>query len=124
MAERTWTCQRQSAGVKCRAVNPKRLQKCATCGKRRPATVKPKHRAVLDVPYERWVEEFGERCGVCGKGPSPTRKLDRDHRHLEDGGARGLLCWLDNKMLMHARVTPELLRAAADYLERTPVHLR
>jgi hypothetical protein len=118
MTVRTWTCQRRSQGVKCGTVNPRRFQLCQACGKRRPATRKPAHLVVLDEPYEAWVERFGERCGICGKGPSVKRpRLDRDHEHKGTGRARGLLCAICN-LRLKGWMDPVWLRAAAAYLER------
>lgn len=114
---KTWTCQRVSAGVKCRHANPSRKRKCQACGKPKPARRPPAHRAVLDMAYAEWVELFGERCGICGAEPSTTRRLDRDHCH-RTGKSRGLLCWACNKQL-RGWMTPEWLRKAAAYLEAT-----
>lgn len=114
---RVWTCQRTTAGVPCKHVNPKRKHLCEKCGKRRPATKRPAHMAALDLPYEHYVEiNGGDFCGICGLPPSPVRRLDRDHDH-KTGRPRGLLCHAHNRMLRYG-MTPEVLRAAADYLER------
>jgi hypothetical protein len=107
---RWWTCP------KCRTRNPRTTQRCS-CGRKRPAPRRPAHRAALDIPYEEYVALFGERCGICGREPSAVRRLDRDHDHRGDGRPRGLLCAPCNRAL-NDRVTPEWLRAAADYLER------
>ena len=115
-----WTCQRQIAGVKCRALNANRFQKCQTCGKRRPPRKPPAHMSALKVPYEFYVQiNGGERCGVCGAGPSVRRRLDKDHSHEGVGKPRGLLCWRHNKGIEMFGDSPELLRAAAAYLERS-----
>jgi hypothetical protein len=75
--------------------------------------------AALDVPYETYVELFGERCGICGRRPTDGKKLRRDHSHKGDGRPRGLLCWRHNVGLqMFGDDDPDLLRAAAAYLER------
>lgn len=114
-----WTCQRITAGQRCKQVNPKRLQKCGRCGKRRPATKQPAHRAVLaEMDYAACVALFGKQCGICGRKPSPRRKLDRDHEHRDGGKIRGLLCARCNRALPNW-VTAEWLRAAAVYLERS-----
>jgi hypothetical protein len=116
---RWWTCQRVTAGRKCGAVNPAIKQKCTECGKRRPPRKRPAHLAALDVSYEEYIEiNGGEHCGICGALPKPGRKLDRDHDH-GTGRPRGLLCWTCNMLLPRRRGTPEWLRAAAAYLERT-----
>lgn len=73
--------------------------------------------AALDVPYEEYIViNGGETCGICGCGPSPGRRLDRDHDH-KTGQPRGLLCWVDNKFL-RAAMTLERLEAAVAYLKR------
>ncbi len=107
-----WTCQ------KCKTPNPRVKQKCAneTCTGLRPKRRVPKHQLVLEVPYELWVERFGEICGICGRPPGPTRRLDRDHCH-RSGRARGLLCFRCNKAL-DDWVDARWLEKAAAYLER------
>jgi hypothetical protein len=119
MAERFWTCQRTTKGVKCGTRNPKRKHLCEACGKRRPASTKPAHTKVLELPYEAYVIANGgsEDCGICGRPPPEGGKHRRDHEHKGDGLARGLLCWTCN-MALRDFATVEWLRAAADYLER------
>lgn len=115
MTVRTWTCQRQSGGVKCGAVNPRRLQICSACGKRRPKTAaSPKD--VPDVPYEVCVEMFGERCGVCGASPKPGKKLHRDHDHATME-LRGLACFQCN-FRMRRYMTWKFVQLVYDYLKR------
>lgn len=117
-----WTCQRKAKGVKCGHLNGGRLRKCAACGKPRPARKRPAHMAALEIPYEAYVELNGsETCGICGKPPSPGRRLDRDHEHRGEGRPRGLLCWACNRQL-RSWATVEWLRAAAAYLERSQGH--
>jgi len=50
-------------------------------------------------------------CAGCGA----TEKLHVDHCH-DTGRVRGMLCHYCNTIL-HERVTPEILRRLADYLE-------
>lgn len=106
---RTWTCQG------CRTSNPRVKQKCPSCGRARPKPRRPKHQLVLDVPYEVWVEMFGETCGICGRPPGSVRRLDRDHDHAT-GGARGLLCFRCNQALKGWMNVKWLLRAI-EYLQ-------
>lgn len=116
---RQWTCQRVIKGVKCGTVNPARRKLCTVCGKARPVRKRPAHSAVLrDVPYEKWVEIFGETCGICGRKPSANRRLDRDHDH-KTGMPRGLLCARCNRALP-GHITVQWLYAAIRYLERIP----
>ncbi len=66
-------------------------------------------------------------CGVCGKVP-PSGTLHIEHEHVRGfwklpfdqraHSVRGLACWFCNGTLLRRGVTPEKLRAAADYLER------
>lgn len=73
--------------------------------------------AALDLTYEDYVElNGGEQCGICGRPPSPGRRLDRDHDHVT-GKPRGLLCHQDNRLLSW-RITVPWLRAAIEYLTR------
>ena len=116
-SSRTWKCRRVTDGVKCGATNARRFQLCRRCGKRRAARREPAHRAILnEMPYEQWVERFGETCGICGAGPLPNRRLDRDHDHVT-GKPRGLLCRKDNRMLKRT-LTSEWMTAALAYLRR------
>lgn len=79
--------------------------------------------AALDLPYEEFVRANGgsEDCGICGR-PRGTRRHQRDHEHQGAGKPRGILCCVCNRNLVATRyglkVTPEWLRAAAEYLER------
>lgn len=115
MAQRFWTCQRQKAGHKCGTKNPARLQKCQSCGKRRPARKEPEHRAVLKlVTYEQCVEVFGPRCMICG-AEAKNIKLSRDHDHAT-GKLRGILCFPCNSALRN-RIDVEWMRKAIIYLE-------
>jgi hypothetical protein len=120
---RTWRCRRVKAGEACGTLNLRIKQKCTACGAPRPKRKQPAHRAVLaEMPYEQWVAIFGETCGICGIGPSETRRLDRDHDH-KTGDARGLLCHRCNRALPNW-ASVEWLLAAARYLEprlRKPV---
>ena len=75
-------------------------------------------------------EEYAERlraqggvCAVCGqpetvidKRTGVPRELSVDHEHTT-GCIRGLLCIGCNIALGHMHDSPDLLRAAADYLE-------
>jgi hypothetical protein len=114
---KTWKCQRQSNSKICGAVNPSRVRKCQTCGKWKPKKYQAKHKQILDVPYEEWALLYGEECNICGRPPSATRRLDRDHRHSGEGTMRGLLCHRCNRNLK-GWMTSGWLLAAANYLER------
>jgi hypothetical protein len=115
---RTWTCPRSIGGLRCGAINQPRTRKCHTCGKPRPARRKAEHLRALEQPYETFVEiNGGDFCFLCLRTPSPGRRLDRDHDH-RTGIGRGLLCHRCNRALP-SWVTPQWLRRAAHYLERT-----
>lgn len=116
MATRFWTCTRQAGGVKCATKNPARLQKCSSCGKRRPPRKKPAHMAAMETfDYATWAARYGEFCAICGIAPKPGRRLHRDHEHKGYGLARGLLCWPCNRKLGNLDV--EWLRKAVSYLD-------
>ena len=94
------------------------------------------------------VEEFQKqaaaqdgKCMICGKEPVPDGRsrrdgiyaLEVDHDH-ETGARRDLLCGHCNKGIGHFMDNPDLLRAAAGYIDRhrtqtdseapAPSHLR
>lgn len=112
-----WTCR------KCRQFNvSKRTLNCASCGTRRKVR-KSKHAQLLDAArpqYEAMLAAQGGRCPLCLRTPSPDRKFDIDHDHATLR-VRGLLDHRCNRSL-HSWMTPEWLRAAADYLEHPPAY--
>lgn len=122
---RGWTCTRQSKGVRCYTLNPAGTRKCRECGKARPKKSPPKHMAALNEDYEHYIAiNGGEHCGICGRGPSPGRKLDRDHDHSTPlGTPRGLLCSLHNRWLPRW-MTLELAEAMTAYLRRYEERVR
>jgi Recombination endonuclease VII len=63
------------------------------------------------------VAEHGPGCELCGNVPK-SGGLHADHDHKGDGRTRGWLCHRCNRALP-TFVTPEWLRAAAVYLERS-----
>lgn len=71
--------------------------------------------------YEALVAAHGGQCAICGRNPEAVtvkrREFMVDHDH-GSGLIRGLLCHHCNVGLGHFYDSPELLRAAADYLER------
>ena len=120
---RTWTCQRQAKGQRCGWKNLKSAKKCQACGKLRPAVRRAGHLKALQFSYEEYIAlNGGEFCGICGALPD-GRRLDRDHAHDETRRPRGLLCRKCNRALTKTRygltITPEWLRSAADYMERS-----
>lgn len=77
-----------------------------------------KHAALLRQSrpfYEAILAMQGGGCALCGRRPSPRRRLDTDHDH-KAMFIRGLLCHRCNRALP-AWVSPEWLRRAAEYLE-------
>lgn len=68
--------------------------------------------------WEALFEYQGGVCAICGNPPG-TRALHTEHEH-KTGLVRGLACFFCNAQILRQRVTPELLRRAADYLEDPP----
>jgi hypothetical protein len=68
--------------------------------------------------YRDLLVKQGEVCAICG-GPSTLRSgmFDVDHDHFTFG-IRGLLCRLCNTAIGKLK-TPDVLRRAAAYLEKT-----
>ena len=71
----------------------------------------------MDELYDRLIAEQDGGCAICHRPPA-TRRLHIDHDH-KTGKVRGLLCFTCNRFLCMGGVTPDRLRAAADYLERS-----
>lgn len=128
MPSRYWTCP-------CGTRNERIKQKCAGegCGRRRPKRRVPVHaRTLRDDSYAVYEQVNGELhgpafggewtpdcCGVCGKQPSTTRHMDRDHDHVT-GRPRGLACPGNTgcNALMPKQLTLPRARAIVAYLER------
>jgi hypothetical protein len=68
--------------------------------------------------WESVLEYQGGVCAICGNPPK-TKALHTEHDH-GTGLVRGLACFFCNAQILRQRVTPELLRRAADYLEDPP----
>jgi hypothetical protein len=68
--------------------------------------------------YERIVTHQGGVCAICRKPPK-TKPLAVDHCHTT-GLTRGAACNMCNRALAAFRDNPELLKAAAEYLENPP----
>ena len=127
--KRYWLCR-------CGVRNERIKQRCPDCGAKRPKRRVPVHaRTLRDDPYAvfREVNErlharaFGPEwdavwCGVCGKAPSTTRHMDRDHDHAT-GLPRGLACPGNSgcNALMPRQMTLERARLIVAYLERAGV---
>lgn len=113
-----WTCQKVTKRVVCKQHNVPRARKCVKCGKPRPPKRYPKHMAALKLDYQAYVFlNGGEFCGVCKAPPKPGRRLNRDHRHKDDGHPRGLLCTTCNRRLK-LYITVAWLEAVLAYLRR------
>lgn len=83
-----------------------------------PKKRKSPHKALLDSArefYVNWLAAQHGKCALCKRPEPDNKKLDLDHDHAAMH-IRGLLCWRCNKFL-HGWMTPEWLRAAADYVE-------
>lgn len=73
---------------------------------------------ISEDDYYVMLERQGGRCAICDGEPNGNRsRLHVDHDHLTNE-FRGLLCTNCNPGLGYFKDRPDLLRAAADYLER------
>lgn len=74
--------------------------------------------------WELVFEYQGGVCAICGNPPKlledgQRKALHTEHDH-KTGLVRGLACFFCNSQVLRQRVTPELLRRAAEYLENPP----
>ena len=140
-ARKYWACPKcgyrnEGRTIVCR--NPTyRVSNAVPCDGRRPKRRVPKHaRTLRDDSYETYREVNGrlhrgghggewddECCGVCGKPPSTSRHMDRDHDHVT-GKPRGLACPGNSgcNALMPRQMTLERARLIVAYLERVEAH--
>ncbi len=71
---------------------------------------------VEEVDYQISVRD--NKCDICGQESDHRfKKLNVDHCH-ETNVVRGLLCFSCNVMIGQSKDNPEVLRKAADYLEK------
>lgn len=73
--------------------------------------------------YERLFTSHAGVCAICERPERATfrgglKRLAVDHDHADPGHVRGLLCGNCNNGLGRFEDDPDLLRAAADYIER------
>ncbi|GAA4187132.1 hypothetical protein GCM10022252_20160 [Streptosporangium oxazolinicum] len=96
---------------------------CTTCQKRSRSEAHHRRRVGkiygLDIgEYDALFLAQNGACAICEGTRKQRLSVDHDHR---DGVVRGLLCRMCNgRLLTAARDRPEVLRAAAEYLERPP----
>ena len=123
---RLWLC-------KCGTRNERIKQRCVACRGPRPKRRVPKHaRTLRDDSYTVYEQVNADLhgpahggewtpdcCGVCGKPPATTRRMDRDHDHVT-GKPRGLACPGNTgcNALMPRQLTLERARLIVAYLER------
>lgn len=91
-------------------------QKRALIGKRH----KLKKYGLTVEQYEGMVALQEGKCAICRKTPTGDGfkgALHVDHNHAT-GRVRKLLCFNCNLMVGNAKESPEILRAAATYMER------
>lgn len=106
--------------------------RCLKCSVTKPRVEKPKYLNAYDRNLRRRYgigeEEYTEilnsqdgRCAICGSsvsGQDRQKHLSLDHNHIT-GKIRGVLCTECNHGLGKFGDSPELLREAAAYLEKT-----
>jgi hypothetical protein len=67
--------------------------------------------------YDAKFEEQHGQCALCNR-EQVDKKLSADHEHIEPPNPRGLLCTSCNRALGYFKDSPELLRKAAEYIEK------
>lgn len=72
--------------------------------------------------YRAMLAAQGGLCAICGEAPPPdgikaSSRLHVDHDHAT-GKVRALLCTRCNRGIGYMRDRPDLLRLAAEYIER------
>lgn len=94
-----------------REANPARNSASIRC-----ATLRKKY-GISSAQYEKLFDEQGRVCAICkGVESKGYGRMHVDHNH-STGKVRGILCQACNVTLGKMQDSPELLRAAANYLE-------
>jgi hypothetical protein len=104
----------------CRELEKARLR--APAGRRSRQKAKWRHwlksqYGITPERYDEMIRASQGRCYVCAAACPSVKSLAVDHCH-DTGRVRGLLCWNCNRGIGTFQDSPELLRIAADYLER------
>lgn len=111
-------------------------KECVKEGARRWARENPEHHArtryayelartygITIEEYEALVAKNGGGCAICGAAETKVHasgtvfRFSVDHCH-ETGKIRGILCMTCNRAIGMMKDNPQLLRKAAEYLER------
>lgn len=77
-----------------------------------------RHYGITLAAYENMLAAQGDKCAICGRSPDEFKRafaVDHDHK---TGIVRGILCPDCNRGLGGFHDNPELLRRAADFLEK------
>lgn len=96
---------------------------CTTCQRKARSDATHRRRVAKTYglepgDYDTLFDAQDGACAICGGRRRQRLSVDHDHR---DGVVRGLLCRLCNsRLLTAARDDPDILRAAANYLEDPP----
>ena len=88
------------------------------CKITRKSILKVKY-GLTQVQFDQMLEQQGGKCKICGTTePGRWGTFYIDHCH-ETGKVRGLLCCRCNLSIGHMEDSPELLRKAAEYIEKS-----
>lgn len=73
--------------------------------------------------FEETLVEQHNKCAICSKELNLDKKQNSsracaDHEHVKPPKPRGILCTNCNAMIGQAQENPQILRAAADYIEK------
>lgn len=79
-----------------------------------------RYAGITEEQYDAMVEQQGPGCAICGATESVAGRayLPADHDHVT-GKFRGILCENCNVGIGYFNDSPERMRAAAEYIERS-----
>lgn len=119
-------CQRVCAKEQWRS-RPRDLQARAAWRRKNPEKMREYRRkdklktfGLTPEEYDKLLEAQNGVCAICRGSCTTGKRLAVDHCH-ESGKVRGLLCGSCNTSLGKFKDSPDLLRRAADYVERGSV---
>ena len=116
-----WPASGSTARTLCTLPEMPRDRDIRGCFSTRDPAIETGRRRRFERPHISDLEEVvtlqGNACAICTAPFKSTRSFHIDHNHSA-GPIRGLLCFSCNSAVGMMRDRPELLRAAAKYIDR------
>jgi hypothetical protein len=101
--------------VKCQKERMKKIYASDAYKSKHRASDRFRRRGCTEAQYNERMQKQAGKCEICGKELWQELRIDHDHK---SGALRGLLCDKCNLGIGHFADSPDVLRKAAQYLEK------